>query len=231
MFGLLFAVPLYSQVVHGADAQGSGIRLLPLIGGLLIGGAVADRIVARAGPRAIAAIGFALLAAGLALGATTTIATGGAQTVAWIGLSGLGLGLVLPTTIDAALGAVPDHASGVSSGVLQALRMVGGALGAAILGAILNATYRDQLEHAVSPALAASARDSAVAGIDAARAAHSQPLLEAVREAFTSGMSRTLWVSAALMAVSGVLAILIRRRAAAIPAGAEADAPPHEAAV
>jgi hypothetical protein len=46
MFGLLFAAPLYFQVVRGANAQGSGIRLLPLIGGMLVGGAFADRITA-----------------------------------------------------------------------------------------------------------------------------------------------------------------------------------------
>jgi MFS transporter, DHA2 family, multidrug resistance protein len=210
MFGLLFAVPLYFQVVRGADAQGSGIRLLPLIGGMLVGGAFADRLVARAGARAIAALGFVLLAAGFAFGATTTIATGEAQAIAWIALSGLGLGLVLPTTIDAAMGAISDDSSGVSSGVLQAFRMVGGALGAAILGALINATYRDQLEQAVSPALAGSARESAVAGGDAASAAHAPHLLDAVREAFVGGMNVTLWVSAALMAAAAVLALVFR---------------------
>jgi MFS transporter, DHA2 family, multidrug resistance protein len=215
MFGLLFAVPLYFQVVRGADAQGSGIRLLPLIAGLLVGGAFADRLAARAGARVIAALGFAVLAAGLAFGATTGVATGDAWAVAWIALSGLGLGLVLPTTIDTALGAVSDESSGVSSGVLQALRMVGGALGAAILGAIINATYRDQLAQAVSPAAARSAGDSAVTGIDAATTAHSQPLLDAVRHAFVSGMDLTLWVSAALMVAGAVLAIVIRPRARA----------------
>jgi MFS transporter, DHA2 family, multidrug resistance protein len=210
MFGLLFAVPLYFQVVRGADAQGSGIRLLPLIGGMLVGGAFADRLVARAGARAIAALGFVLLAAGFAFGATTTIATGEAQAIAWIALSGLGLGLVLPTTIDAAMGAISDDSSGVSSGVLQAFRMVGGALGAAILGALINATYRDQLEQAVSPALAGSARESAVAGVDAASAAHAPHLLDAVREAFVGGMNVTLWVSAALMAAAAVLALVFR---------------------
>jgi predicted MFS family arabinose efflux permease len=210
MFGLLFAVPLYFQVVRGADAQGSGVRLLPLIVGLLVGGAFADRLAARAGVRVIAALGFAVLAVGLAFGATTSVATGEAQALAWIALSGLGLGLVLPTTIDTALGAVSHESSGVSSGVLQALRMVGGALGAAILGALINATYRDQLEHAVSPAALRSASDSALAGIDAAAAAHSPSLLDAVRAAFVSGMNVTLWVSAALMAAGAVLAVGFR---------------------
>jgi len=45
--------------------------------------------------------------------------------------------------------------------------------------------------------------------------AHSQHLLDAVRHAFVSGMTMTLWVSAALMAAGAVLAITIRPRAAA----------------
>src|SRR4029434_788571 len=86
LFGLLFAAPLYFQVVRGTDAQGSGIRLLPLIAGLLVGGALADRLAARAGLRRIAALGFLLFAGGLAFGATTSVATGDVQAVAWIAL-------------------------------------------------------------------------------------------------------------------------------------------------
>jgi EmrB/QacA subfamily drug resistance transporter len=221
MFGLLFAVPLYFQVVRGTDAQGSGIRLLPLIAGMLVGGAVADRLAARAGARVVTALGFVLFAAGLAFGATTNVATGDAHAVAWIALCGLGLGLVLPTTIDAALGVVSEEASGVSSGVLQALRMVSGALGAAILGAIVNATYRDELAHTVSPALTQSARDSAVAGADAATSANSPSLLEAVHHAFVSGMNLALWISAALMAAGAILAVVLHARRGEAPALAE----------
>jgi MFS transporter, DHA2 family, multidrug resistance protein len=135
------------------------------------------------------------------------------------------------TTIDAALGAVSNESSGVSSAVLQAFRMVGGALGAAILGALINATYRDQLDQAVSPTLARPARESAVAGIDPASAAHSPHLLGAVREAFVSGMNLTLLVSAALIAASAVLALAFRPRATAAPFLAEPQATPQEADV
>jgi DHA2 family multidrug resistance protein-like MFS transporter len=230
MFGLLFAAPLYFQVVHGADAQGSGLRLLPLIGGLLVGGALADQLAARAGAAATAAIGFAAFAAGLALGATTGVATGDGAAIAWIALSGLGLGFALPTTIDAALGAVSEDSSGVSSGVIQMLRMVGGTLGAALLGALMNSTYREELEQAVSPAQAQAAGDSVVAGIDATTATDSPRLLDAVQEAFVSGMDRALWVSAALMAASAVLVVAFRPRPAATPAAAEALARPQDLA-
>jgi MFS transporter, DHA2 family, multidrug resistance protein len=212
MFGLLFAVPLYFQVVRGVDAQAAGIRLLPLIAGLIVGSTVADRFAARVGAGPVAALGLALLAAGFALGATTTIATGDGQSLAWIALSGLGLGLALPTTIDAAMGAISGESSGVSSAVLQAFRMVGGALGAAILGALINATYRDQVEQAAPPEFARSAHDSALAGVDAASAAHAPQLLDIVRDAFVGGMNVTLWVSAALMAVAAVLAVVFRPR-------------------
>jgi MFS transporter, DHA2 family, multidrug resistance protein len=214
MFGLLFAIPLFFQVVHGADAQGSGIRLLPLIGGLLLGGILADRLAVRVGGNVVCSLGFALMAAGLALGATTSVATGDARAAAWIVLAGLGLGLILPTSIDAALGAVSRESSGVASSVLQGARMVAGAFGAAILGSIINSTYRDRLEQAsVSPGLVRSARDSAVAGVDAATGAHSSSLLHAVRAAFVSGMNLTLLVSAVLMAVGAVLALRFMPRA------------------
>jgi MFS transporter, DHA2 family, multidrug resistance protein len=227
MFGLLFAAPLYFQVVRGADAQGSGIRLLPLIAGLILGGIVADRLAARAGSGLVAALGFVMFAGGLALGATTSVAAGEGQAVAWISLSGLGLGLVLPTTIDAALGTVSDDNSGLASGVLSALRMIGGAFGAAILGALINSTYRDGLEQVVSPGMARSARESAIAGIDAANATHSAPLLDAVRHAFVSGMNLTLWVSAALMVAGGVLALVLRPRPSTQPVPDPAPEPHH----
>src|SRR5262249_50881634 len=187
-------------------------------------------LVARIGAATVAAGGLVLLGTGFALGATTTVASGDAQSTAWIALSGLGLGLVLPAAIDSALGAVSDEASGVSSAVVQALRSVGGVLGAAILGALINAGYRDHLEQAVSPALAKSAGQSAVAGVDAAGTAHSAHLLEAVREAFVSGMTATLWISAALVAAGAVVAIVFRPRPARTPTAAEPEVARHEIA-
>ena len=51
-----------------------------------------------------------------------------------------------------------------------------------------------------------------MSGIPAATEHDSTPLLDAVREAFVSGMSLTLWVSAALMIVGGLLALVLRPR-------------------
>ena len=49
LFGVLFTAPQYFQAILGTNAMGSGLRLLPLIGGLAVGASVAARIAARAG--------------------------------------------------------------------------------------------------------------------------------------------------------------------------------------
>ena len=63
MLGLLFVVPQYLQFVAGHDALGTGIRLLPLIGGLIVGAPAGERLAARAGYRVPVSAGLAVLAA------------------------------------------------------------------------------------------------------------------------------------------------------------------------
>jgi hypothetical protein len=71
---------------------------------------------------------------------------------------------------------------------------------------------------------------SAVAGVDTASAAHSPHLLDAVRDAFVSGMNVTHWVSAALIAAGVVLGLVHRPRIAAAPLVVEPDTLPQDAA-
>jgi MFS transporter, DHA2 family, multidrug resistance protein len=68
MFGVLFTMPQYFQGVLGTSAMGSGLRLLPLIGGLVVAAVPADRIVRLVGAKVAVALGFAILAAGLLIG-------------------------------------------------------------------------------------------------------------------------------------------------------------------
>ena len=101
MIGVLFTMPQYFQGVLGTDAMGSGIRLLPLIGGLVVGAVPADRVARLVGRKITVALGFALLAAGLLLGATTDVASSGGFIAVWMALVGAGMGLTMAT---AALG-------------------------------------------------------------------------------------------------------------------------------
>jgi DHA2 family multidrug resistance protein-like MFS transporter len=229
LFGVLFTAPQYFQAILGTDAMGSGLRLLPLIGGLAVGASLADRIAARAGAKLTVAAGFVLLAAGLALGATTSPSSGTGFLSLWTPPVGLGMGVALATASAAALGALSAERAGVGSAVIQAANKVGAPIAAALLGSVLNATYRGQLDLAGVPGpVAAAVRDSVFAGVEAARRLGSLSLQGSVRAAFVDGMDVMLWVCAAI-AVAGVALALIflpGRAAAAVeaePAALEDD--------
>src|SRR6516225_9166024 len=73
MMGMLFTMPQYFQGVAGTDAMGSGVRLLALVGGLVVGAIPADRLARSLGAKLTVAAGFGILAAGLVLGSNTTL--------------------------------------------------------------------------------------------------------------------------------------------------------------
>jgi DHA2 family multidrug resistance protein-like MFS transporter len=212
MLGLLFALPQYFSAVGGQDAFGSGLRLLPVIGGLLIGARTAEKIAARIGNRLVIAAGLALITAAMVVGSLTSASSGYGFVAAWITAAGIGLGFTLPPSMDVALGALTPERSGVGNGLLQAMRQVGGAIGVAVLGTVLSGAYRDELPSAAPPV----ARESAASGV--AAAGHDPGLLHAVQSAFTHGMDVSLLVAAAIAGAGAILALfLLPGRVAAAP--------------
>lgn len=105
--------------------------------------------------------------------------------------------------------------------MIQAVNKVGAPFAAAILGSVLNATYRGRLDLAGVPAqVADAARDSVFAGVAVARRLGSASLLDSVQAAFVHGMDGMLWVCAAIAVVGMVLALIFlpgRAAAAATP--------------
>jgi Na+/melibiose symporter-like transporter len=214
MVGILFTMPLYFQGVWGEDAMGSGLRLLPLVGGLVVGALPADRVALRIGPNVTVAIGLALLAAGMAVGSTTAVGSGGGFVAAWMALAGLGMGLGLSTAASAALSVLPARSAGIGSGVMQAFQKIGAPLGAAVLGSVLSSGYLSRLDLIGLPGEAAgTVREGLYGGIAVAAQIGSTDLLALVRAAFTHGMDLALVVSAGVAAVGMVLGLwLLPRR-------------------
>jgi EmrB/QacA subfamily drug resistance transporter len=209
MIGVLFTLPQYFQGVVGTDAMGSGLRLLPVIGGLVLGAVPADRIAHLVGAKFAVAIGFVLLGAGMLLGATTSVGSSGGFVAAWTAVVGLGLGLTFATSASAALSQLSQERSGVGSAVMQALQKTGGPLGTAILGSVLSSAYQAQLNLAGLPAaLAQAAKASLFGGLAVAQRLRSASLLESVRAAFVHGMDVSLVVAAGI-ALAGLVLTLV----------------------
>ena len=209
MIGVMFTMPQFFQGVLGTDAMGSGLRLLPLIGGLVVGAVPADRVVAAVGAKVTAATGFTLLAIGLFIGATTAVRSTGVFTGAWMAIVGLGTGLAMATATSAALMELSAERSGVASAVLQAVNKVGGPFGTAILGSVLSAGYLARLHTTALPSsVAAVARQSVFGGVAVAQRSGSASLLANVQAAFVHGMDVALVVSGGIAAVGAVLTVV-----------------------
>ncbi|TDO55513.1 EmrB/QacA subfamily drug resistance transporter [Kribbella sp. VKM Ac-2571] len=210
IFGLLFTMPQYFQGINGSDALHTGLKLLPFIGGMTVGAKLAEPVEAKAGTRLVVMSGFVVMAAGFVLGAFTDLETGYGYTATWFAVVGFGLGCSMPQAMNAALGVLDPERAGTGSGLLQAFRQVGGTVGVAVLGTVLNSVYRNNVDTAALPAQAADAVEKSLAGgLAVAEKAGSPELLDNVRDAFLNSLNTTMWVSAGIAAAGAILAAVL----------------------
>ncbi len=222
LIGLLFTMPQYFQGVIGTSPEGSGIRLLPVVGGMFVGLLPAARIAKAVGAKLAVAAGFLVLGTGLAIGATATLSSGEAFIATWMAIAGAGTGLTMATAASAALAELSEERAGVGSGVLQALKNTGAPLGSAILGSALTGAYVGRLHLAgLPPPVAQAARQSVFGGVAVAHALHSALLLQSVRAAFVHGTDVALLVSVGFALVGLVLALAFLPAHARAPAAVE----------
>ena len=209
LFGVLFALPQYFQAIAGLDPQGSGVRLLPAVVGLIVGAVPADRVASRIGAKLTVAVGFGAVVIGTLIGSTLATTSSDAFIAGWTFLVGAGAGLGFATSASAALAEVSADRAGVGSALLQAVVKLGPAFGASILGSVLNATYQQHLAVTGLPAAAAAAAKASVfGGIGVAQQLGSAGLLSSVRNAFVAGMDDGARVTALVAFAAIVLALL-----------------------
>jgi fucose permease len=181
-------MPQYFQAVQGADALETGVRLLPMMGGLVLGAGGADRIVARIGTKIPVAVGLLVIASALAVGATTQLGTSYGFAAGWLATVGFGVGLSLAPSMDAVLGELPPDQSGSGTALTMTLRQVGGALGIALLGSVLVSAFASRYSGPGSESVSAAV----------VAAAHSPALLVQAQAAYVHGMDVVLLVCAGL---------------------------------
>ena len=136
LYGALICISLYLQQSRHESAIATGLLILPMSVAVGIGSTASGWLTARSGPRPPMVAGLALAAAGAALlslmGASTSLGLLVAGTVI------LGLcSLAMPAMTAVVVGSAGREHAGVASGVLNTARQAGGALGVALLGALL----------------------------------------------------------------------------------------------
>ncbi|MCX4747035.1 MFS transporter [Kitasatospora sp. NBC_01287] len=209
MLGAFFILPIYFQGVLGSDALGTGVRMMPMMAGLVAAARLGEKLHHRLGSRALISLGLLLLAAALLVGSRTGDGDGFGFAACWTPFFGAGLGLSLIPASAAAMTHLPKDRAGVGSGLLQTLRQVGGAFGVAVFGSLLSGVYQGALHtDGLSGALAHTAGQSVLAADSIAAQLARPALAHAAHHAYVHGMDMVLIASGILAALSAVLVAL-----------------------
>ena len=139
MFGSLSYIPLYMQVVNGNSPTVSGLRLLPMMAGMLVTSIGTGQLISRTGKyRIYPIIGTALIVVSLVLLSRVDEKTSSVIMGLDMLVLGLGLGLVMQVLIIAVQNSSPFADLGTATSGVTYFRSIGGSFGASIFGTVLN---------------------------------------------------------------------------------------------
>jgi DHA2 family multidrug resistance protein-like MFS transporter len=218
--GLLVIVSQFLQLVAGLSPMAAGVVLLPGLVGSVTAGLLAVRLVRYVRPGVLIGSSFLLAAAGYGvLTLVGDVPTPTSVAVAFV-VMGIGVGLAETLTNDQITTAVPPEKAGAASAISETAYELGTTLGVAILGTVLNATYRARVTlpegvpaqdaHAAGETLGGATRvagDLDGSGGDA--------LLESARLAFDAGTQHAAAVGAVVAVGAAVVSFVALRRATA----------------
>ena len=215
LFGFIFLITQYFQLVRGYGPLEAGVRTLPVAFAIAGASVLSPRIVERVGTTNVVRAGLALLAAAFVwIAFRVEVDTSYLEIAGQMVFLGAGLGATTAPATESILGSLAADQAGIGSAVNDTTRELGGTLGVAIIGSVFSSIYVGALD--------GSGRDSAFAqlppeaqeltreSVGAARIVADQlgagaaPYLAEVNDAFLSGLSVGCLVAAGV-AVGGVL--------------------------
>jgi hypothetical protein len=225
LFGFIFMITQYFQVVRGYDPLGAGIATLPFAFVTAGFSPVAMLLMRRFGTKLVVAAGMTMMSAGFVVAATIAVDSPyWGKVIISMALMAAGLGLTTGPATEAIMGALPRGKAGAGSAVNDTTREVGGTLGVAIVGSVLNSAYGSHVLSSLTALGAPAATghlagQSVVAGMTVA-SRFPAPLRDAaeaaVRSAFMTGAHRGSLVAAgAALAAALVALVFVPARAAA----------------
>jgi EmrB/QacA subfamily drug resistance transporter len=145
MFGVFFFMSLYVQQILGYSPVEAGAIFLPMTILIILIAPPAGKLSDRLGSRWLMAGGLTLVGVSLLLFSRLGTEAGFWDLLPGLVIGGAGMALVMTPMSAAAMGSVPVAKAGVASGVLNTSRQIGGALGIAVLGAILTSRQETEL--------------------------------------------------------------------------------------
>lgn len=217
LFGFIFLITQFFQLVQGYTALEAGVRTLPFAVATGITSPLSIVAMRRFGSKLVVTAGLALMAGGFVVASTAQADSPylGVILLSMI-MMAVGLGLTTGPATEAIMGALPTEQAGVGSAVNDTTREIGGTLGVAIVGSVFASIYGAQVADALTklglPASVIEAsRESVAAALGIAQTLPgdaAQLASGAASEAFMSGFSGGSLVAAAVAAAGALAAVI-----------------------
>jgi EmrB/QacA subfamily drug resistance transporter len=238
LFGSLFVLTQYLQLVHGYSPLSAGVRALPFALAMGVMSPLSPMLAQRLGARIVIPAGMIAMGLGLLDLSTAQVHSSYPPLAVAVAIMGAGMGLVMAPASTTIMTTVPSHQAGAGSAINDTIREVGGALGIAVIGSISAAAYTARLGSTLAaahvPGAVAQAATGSIAAADAislqAGGAQGAELAAAAHAAFVHAMSLGLRIAAAVAVMSAIAAIVAlprrpRQGLAATPGAAASEEP------
>jgi len=211
LFGAVTYLPLFLQVVKGATPTGSGLQLVPLMGGLLVTSIVSGQVITRTGRyKPFPIVGTGVMVVGLYLLSTIEASSSQGLIYLFMFVLGLGLGMVMQVLVLAVQNAVSYSDLGVATSGATLFRSIGGSLGTATLGAIFANRLSTELHRYLPASVAASTGNGAQ--VNPQQIAHLPTTLRVgYLHAFTSSLSTVFLVASGITVAAFLASWFIRQ--------------------
>jgi len=214
MFSLFLVLVQYLQAILGYSALKAASGLLPMAVMMMPLSTIAPTIAERFGFRRTLVTGMLAMATGLVVFALLADPDGGYMTVLpGTLILGAGVGLAMSPSTAAITSSLPEEKQGVASSLKHTVREMGGAVGIALIGSVLNSAYQANIEPATA-ALPPDVANPVSEGIGGALAAAGQmgptgaTLIDAARQAFVDGMTPALLLAAGISVAAAAFTAL-----------------------
>jgi EmrB/QacA subfamily drug resistance transporter len=219
MFGAMFFLGFFFQGVHGLSPLEAGLRMLPMSAGMIVASPLAGVAIGKLGPRITMTAGLLITALAMFLMSRLGVEASFMDSAIPFVLLAFGLSPVFVGATEIIVGNAPIELSGVAGGVQQSAMQVGGALGTAILGAVMSAEVASRLSVYLGPVAKALPPES-LAGLEAAAAYGAAPsglpaqiastVTDAVHNSFMDGMHLAFVLSTIVAVLTAILALFVK---------------------
>jgi EmrB/QacA subfamily drug resistance transporter len=207
LMGSMTFLPTFFQYVDGDSATKSGLRMLPLVLGLMLTAVTAGNVVSKTGRyKVFPVVGSLVMTVGLVLLSRMDAGTSGWLSAIYLFVLGLGIGLSMQVLVIIVQGSVAYAELGVATSGVTFFRTIGSAFGSAVFGTLYVNFLDDRLLTALARSPGLTQSDVATPG---ALHALDEALIQPVVDAYAESLSSVFLWAAPVALVAFVLALML----------------------